>query len=185
MAYELDLNHLPADELEKLKAQATEIGGELRFIAQKIYDIVDLLTKGHEETLVALRDEDSYRAFVESLTAEDLRGVGITEDSIQAFLSAPLEERLETVHSLDIFTVYQLYESKPRTPPIIAKMQTAQELRQELFSQLQALTQHTEGLTAMGWIRQSEIAERAEALEARRTAKQEDVTITVTLEDLI
>lgn len=185
MAYKLDLNYIPEDELQKCRASIEEAGGEIRYHASKINELLDLLFKGHEEALEAIQDPKSYRAFVESLTAEDLRREDITEGSIADFFKADMETRLATVGTLDIFTVYRLYERKLQEgtlkKPADTQAETAKALRKALVAQF---TQTT-GLQGISWVKPSEIAKNAEALELKRNAKADDITIKVTLEDLI
>lgn len=108
----LDFNNI----LPELKAQVDQliksVGGELKALDTLVKDLTGTIIKGHEQTQQALQIPAKYRAFVESLTAEDLREEDITEESIRDFLSSSIEEKTETVELLDLFTVYRLYEKK-------------------------------------------------------------------------
>lgn len=185
MAYKLDLNHIPEDELEKCKADIADAEGELKYLASKVNELLDLLFKGHEEALEAIQDPKSFRAFVESLTAEDLRQEDITEKSIADFFKADIDTRIATVETLDIFTVYRLYERKLKDGtlkrPENHYRKTEQSLRAELLRQFTRAT----GLQGISWVKPSEIAKNAEALELRRSTDKDNINITVTLEDLI
>ncbi len=108
----LDLNNIPPEQRAEIDKRIADAGGEIQAIAQLATELLDTLTKGHEKTLQGLRDKATYRAFVGSLTAEDLRSEDITEECIADFLQLPIEEKLETIDLLDIFTVYRLYERK-------------------------------------------------------------------------
>lgn len=185
MAYRLSIASFTEEDLEKLRVPLSETEGEILYLANKLDEFLDTIIEGHEETLVALEDPRRFKAFVDSLTVEDLQRAEVAPESVELFLRATAEDRLELIECLDIHTVYRLYESKPRTPLYVNHIQATERLRQELLSQLKDMTAPAGGLKPIAWIRQSEIAERAEAMELRRTASGQDIQINVTLEDIL
>lgn len=116
MAYRLSIASFTEEDLEKLRVPLSETEGEILYLANKLEEFLDTIIEGHEETLVALEDPRHFKAFVDSLTVEDLQRAEVAPESVELFLRATAEDRLELIECLDIHTVYRLYESKPRTP---------------------------------------------------------------------
>lgn len=186
--YVLDLNNPPPELQEKVKALIADAGGELNALVKQVGELIETLTRGHEQTQEALQTPAKYRAFVESLTAEDLRGEGATEDSIRDFLNASIEEKTEAVDLLDIFTVYRLYEKKDAEGAIkVPATATAdgtgykglEQLKRGLLQSLreQSTGSSSEGLQGIKTLRRSELAK---ALEQRQDEAQ-SLTINIEL----
>lgn len=186
--YVLDLNNPPPELQEKVKALIADAGGELNALVKQVGELIETLTKGHEQTQEALQTPAKYRAFIESLTAEDLRGEGVTEDSIRDFLNATIEEKTEAVDLLDIFTVYRLYEKKEAEGAIkVPATDTAdgtgykglEQLKRGLLHSLreQSSGGSSEGLQGIKTLRRSELAE---ALEQKQDEAQ-NITINIEL----
>ncbi len=186
--YVLDLNNPPPELKEKVQALIAEAGGELNALVKQVGELVETITRGHEQTQQALQTPAKYRAFVESLTAEDLRGEGVTEDSIKDFLSSSIEEKTEAVDLLDIFTVYRLYEKKDAEGAIKAPAtgttdgtgyRGLEQLKSGLLHSLreQSTGNSSEGLQGIRTLRRSELAE---ALEQRQDEAQ-NITINIEL----
>ena len=194
----LDLNKISAELQAQVDQLIEETGGVLKAISKLATEFTETLTKGHEQTIKGLRDPATYRAFVESLTAEDLRGEDVTEECIEYFLSSSIEEKMETIDLLDIFTVYRLYEHKEAENAFTAPLTPAPETTERAYKGLENLQRDLrerllkastgdapEGLQGLKIMRRSPLAESGDALELRRnsgTAK-EDITITVTVEE--
>lgn len=186
--YVLDLNNPPPELQEKVKALIADAGGELNALVKQVGELIETLTKGHEQTQEALQTPAKYRAFIESLTAEDLRGEGVTEDSIRDFLNATIEEKTEAVDLLDIFTVYRLYEKKEAEGAIkVPATDTAdgtgykglEQLKRGLLHSLreQSAGSSSEGLQGIKTLRRSELAESLE----KKQDEAQNITINIEL----
>jgi len=151
----LDLNALTDEERATIQAHIDLTGGEIEAILEQTKQILTSLTKGHEDTLRALRSKARFQAFVENITAEELRREDITEESISSFLKASLDEKIELINGLDIFTVYRLFEGKkqPKKPRSKRTIEKGFTLAKPLLDELiKATKPPLEEVTAPAWL---------------------------------
>ena len=193
----LDFNNIPPELKAQVDQQIKDAGGEIQAIGELIKSIAETITKGHENTQKGLENTAIFKAFVESLTAEDLRREDIVESCIEDFFNASIEERIQAIELLDIFTVYRLYERKeaenaftvpsPADAPETTEgaYKGLEKLQQRLLERLrkESTGNAPEELQGLRTIRRSPLAESGDALELRRNngTGAEDITINITL----
>lgn len=149
----LDFTQLTEEEKKAIVGDLNLTQDAIKQILNQTAQILKSITKGHEETTKALQNPIIFTAFVEQLTAQDLRTEGITEKSIADFLNSSTEEKKEAIDSLDIFIVYRLFEAKNITAPALdndTETQTGyrglHRIREELIKQVaprESLTPYT------------------------------------------
>lgn len=136
------------EELDTLRQNLSE--DQEKDFYRILNEIISVFKAGHEETAEALIDPVRYRAFVESITAEDLRRIDVTEASIEDFFSSSLEERQEAINNLPYTLVYELYEGREHSRESLTQL-GSMSLEMVRNALLESIAQKDK-LQPLGWI---------------------------------
>lgn len=107
-----EINNILKEIGETIQSTLTINQKEFEIFSNEIEDLIQSFTKKHKKSLNGLKDPITYKSFVKSLTLDDLQKENFSKEYIEDFLILPIEEKMDVIRLLDVFTVCRLYEQK-------------------------------------------------------------------------